>query len=206
MKLIVDGEEAGLDLEEARDLGAILHELDTRLREEGRLVCEVRCDGTAVSPDDVAGTLQRAATDSVGTLEIVTTPTAPVLQSIVHGMETAVPELPVICMELARIFHSGEAAQGYEPFNTFAEHWEEIKRLQIQALNVLHRNPADVRVGDRSLEELHNELNSHLQACVDALAKQDTIALGDILQHDLAPLAEKEAELVGWLKAEAARP
>ena len=206
MKLIVDGEEAGLEAEEIHDLGAVLHELDTNLREDGRLVCEVRCDGKTVAADEVAGVLQRAAADGVETLEIITTPTGPVLKNIVESMEMAVPELPVICMELARVFHSSDAAQGYEPFNTFAAHWEEIKRLQIQALNVLHRHPADVRIGGQSLDDLHQALNTHLQQCVEALTKQDAIALGDILQHDLAPLAEKEAALVAWLKEEAARP
>ncbi len=205
MKLIVDGEEAVLAADETKDLGALLQELDQSLRHAGRIVCEVRCDGDSVAPERVADTLERAAADGVETLEIVTAPSGPMVLSIVESMEAAAPELPFICLELARLFHAEEPQQAYEAFNAFATHWEEMKRLQMQALNALCVVPGEVRVGDVSAEELHRSLNQHLKAAVEALKQQDSIALGDILQHDLAPLAEQEAAFVAWLREAAER-
>jgi hypothetical protein len=113
------------------------------------------------------------------------------------------PDLPHACRSLAEVFHSGTPEDGYEPFQELANIWSLIKTREILVVDALHLDLNALEVGGQVVAGLHSELNGFLEEAAQALQDGDCVLLGDLLEYELAPRAELEAEIVAHLQEHA---
>ncbi len=71
------------------------------------------------------------------------------------------------------------------------------------ALNLQLR---DVELHGAKLGAMHEELNGFLQEAAQALLDGDCVLIGDLLEYELAPRAEQEAQIVALLQEQASEP
>ncbi len=204
MRITVDGESNFELTGEPADALGVLGAVNEWLRERGRSMVSVRVDGEALSPDTVLAQLEGRALDTVNELEVLSTASSVLVEEELQSIQEVLPELPKACRELAKLFHSETPAEAYEPFTELAALWRTLKDRQRTIARALHLDLEAATVEGQPLSALHEDLNQYLREAVDALEADDRVLLGDLLEYELAPRAEREQAIIDLLRAEAA--
>jgi len=202
MDVIVDGA-GNYDLkgEPASVLSAVAA-VSEFLRSQGRSILSVKVDGADIKPENLADQLRDLSPASVGTLEIGSESTSSLIEATLAGLNETLPELPNVCRNLAQVFQGDSPDTGFEPFVELAGIWAQIKSRESLVANALDIDLSELALNGKSLQTIHRELNQFLEEAEQALKDGDIILLGDLLEYELAPRAEQEAEIVALLQAQ----
>jgi hypothetical protein len=199
MEIVVDGEKSFESPEGLDTLSAAIIEVCARVNEAGRAVLRITIDGAPLSLDNFQDDLGEKSLADAGLLEIQTESVLTLVATSIEELQEALSELPTICHQLAEVFQRGEAEEGFEKLPQLFDIWHAIKTREDQICRALDLDANHLTIDDATLPELHEELNAELGKAVVALQSQDTVALGDLLEYELAPKAEQESEIVGLL-------
>ena len=118
-------------------------------------------------------------------------------------LEGVLPELPEACRKLAETFHSESPESGFEPFQQFAHIWKTIKERELHIVGALGIDVDELEIDGQPIGPMHDELNKFLDEAAEALKNNDCVLLGDLLEYEMAPKAEKEIEIVAMLRSRA---
>lgn len=204
MEVWVDGQKNFRVEGEPADCLALFAAVTEFLRGQGRMPVEVKVDGVNVLPKDLRARFEDQPLSSLAKLEVRSEETVTMVADCLRQLNDALTELPNACRQLAEIFQSDAPGDGFEPFQHVAEIWQHIKAQEQLVANALDLDLAAAEVGGTTVEQLSEELNVFLQDAAVALQKNDAVALGDLLEYELAPRAEQESAIVAWLQARAA--
>lgn len=200
MEVIVDGQ-SNFRLEgEAKDLLSVIGAVTEYLSEQGRAMVTLRIDGEEVWPEEVLEQMTARPLAEVSRIEVESEAIKALVETALAELQETLPELPSACRELAQVFHGSTPEEGYDPFNELAAIWSAVKQQQLLAANALGLDISEIELGGKTLHELHEELNAHLEECAQALKDNDCILIGDLLEYELAPRAEQEEKIVAILR------
>lgn len=204
MEVIVDGLRNFELKGNPADMLAVVGAVSEFLRGQHRGILSVTVDGESVAPEDLIKKLKDKPTESAQRIEISSEDVAAMAARCLAELEAALPELPKACLDLARIFQGESPADGFDPFNELARIWGTVKERELLIANSLEVPLAEFKVRGVSIEKMHEELNGFLEEAAEALKSGDTVLLGDLLEYELAPRAELEAEIVQLLRERSA--
>lgn len=199
MDVIIDGERNFRFQGEPGSIMEALAAVNDFLHEKGRAMLALKVDGRNISSEQLAEGLRGVAPQNVTTLEVATGLISSLVKECLDQLQQSVGELPGVCTELARVFHSEHPDDGFEPFHQLAHIWSTIKSRQGMVVNTLGLNLEELRVDSLSLRDMHDELNGVLEEAAQALENGDCVLLGDLLEYELAPRAERERSIVAFL-------
>lgn len=204
MDVIVDGERNFRFEGEPQDLLSAVVAVDEWLRSRNRAMMSVKVDGETLTPESLVDALENRSLDSANALEINSAPVPELVQQCVSEMNEALPELANACRALAEVFHGETPEDGFDPFQELAGIWEHVKTRQMLIANALQLDLAQLELDGEPLSAIHDELNRFLEEAEEALRAGDCVLLGDLLEYELAPRAEREIEIAALLGARAA--
>lgn len=204
MEVWVDGQNNFRVEGQPEDLLAVFRAASDFLRERGRMPIHVALDGKDIAPNTMREAFIGVAVPESGKLEIRSEEIVALIAECLRNLDEAIAELPDACRQLAEIFQGESPGDGFEPFHRLAEIWGYIKDQQRLVLNALELDLNSAEVNGQTIANRSAELNAFLEEAVLALKRSDAIALGDLLEYELAPRAEQEAEIVAWLQERAA--
>jgi len=200
MDVIIDGTRTHTFEKPPADVIAALAEVNDKLQGEGRAIVAIGIDGRRVSADSLAEALGKATPEDIGKIEVTSEDVSVLVRQSLDELEETLPNLPQACHELARVFQGTEPAQGYEPFQRLAELWGHVKEREKMVAHALGIDLDSMAIGDASIRSLHEHLNGVLDEAARAIECNDLVLLGDLLEYEMAPRAESEAEIVAMLK------
>lgn len=203
MEVIVDGREGFPENDQAETVFDLVVAIGRSLQEQGRSIMAVQVDGQAISAENLMNTMKDKPLEQVQRIAVTSEDTRALVQESLSEIENSLPELPLVCQELARLFQSETPDAGFEPFERLAAIWGAIKERELMVANSLELPLEDLRIGDQTVREFHDDLNGYLREAAEALKSGDSVLLGDLLEYELAPRAEKESTIVALLKKEA---
>lgn len=201
MEVIVDGEKYPLTITSKSKMGDLLAEIDTGLRAHGKAILAVNVDGASVPPDQLQEVLGSKKPSDISELEIRSATIVSLVKESLGELKEILPELPSACEALAQLFHSETPSEGFEKFEQLAAIWQEVKRQEARIASALDLELETLMLGDSTVAQKDQELNKFLEEVADAIAAQDTVLIGDLLQYELAPRAEVEASIVDLLSS-----
>ncbi len=203
MEVWVDGQNNFRVEGAPEDLLAVFRAATDFLRERGRMPIHVALDGKDISPTGMREAFLGTPVSDTGKLEIRSEEIATLIKECLSNLDEAIVELPVACRQLAEIFQGDAPDDGFDPFHRLAEIWGYVKDQQRLVANALELDLNGAEIQGQSVATLSAELNTFLEEAVQALKRTDAIALGDLLEYELAPRAEHEAAIVAWLQERA---
>lgn len=204
MEVFLDGEQNFSIEGGPESVLSVLGAVDDYLQERGRAMVQLAVDGEPVPPEDVSTRFAAVPPSAIQRVEVLSASLGDLIAQSISELEEALPELPAACRRLAEVFHGEAPEEGFDPFNELARIWEHVKAQQARIASVLRIDLKTMEVGGEPVSELHAQLNAYLEESAAALEAGDCILLGDLLEYELAPRAERELELVALLKAKAA--
>jgi nucleoid DNA-binding protein len=163
----------------------------------------VQIDGQEISAGLLVETMMNKPAASARQIVITSADTRALVNESLSDMQTSLPDLPLACQELARVFQSETPDAGYEPFQQLASLWSTIKERELMVANALEISLEELQIDGLSVKQFHDELNAFLREATEALKKRDSILLADLLEYELAPRAEKESAIVAILQEKA---
>lgn len=203
MEVWVDGQNNFRVEGNPEDLLEVFRAASEFLRERGRMPIHVALNGKDIAPNGMREAFIGVAVADAEKLEIRSEEIFTLIDECLRNLSEAIAELPDACRQLAEIFQGEAPGDGFEPFHRLAEIWGYIKDQQRLVVNALDIDLNSTEVNGQSIANMSNELNTFLEECEQALKRSDAVALGDLLEYELAPRAEREAEFVAWLRERA---
>ncbi len=203
MDVIIDGQRNFKMQGEPPSLLAAVSAIADFLRENGRDIVSLSVDGRAVRPEEISSKFADLPASGVGTIEVGSEETLVMVMNCLREIESVLPELPNACQGLAQVFQGESPMDGFEPFQELAEMWSHIKRREALVSRILAIDVDQTLLEGRSLAQVQQELNSFLEEAAQALKDGDCVLLGDLLEYELAPRAEQEAQIVALLRQHA---
>ncbi|MFO7976396.1 MAG: hypothetical protein R6V12_17375 [Candidatus Hydrogenedentota bacterium] len=205
MEIIVDGNAQWPIEDRVENIFDAVVVIGQKLHEQGRSIMSVQVDDEAVSAEALVDSMKNKPLDTVQRLTITSENTRQLVYESLSEVERSLPELPLACHELATVFQSENPEAGYEPFERLATIWGVIKERELMIANAMEMPLEELTVGGQTVKEFHDDLNGYLLEATQALKSRDSVLLGDLLEYELAPRAEKESMIVDLLKKEAER-
>ena len=205
MEVMIDGIPASPPEDSASTVFDLVVSIGKQLQEQGRSIMAVEVDGNHVNAEQLVASMKDKPLTVVHRILITSKDTQALVQESLSEIERTLPELPLACQELAKVFQSETPDAGYEPFQHLAAIWSVLKERELMVANALEMPLEELMIGDLSVEAFHDDLNKYLREATDALKAKDSVLLSDLLEYELAPRAEKEAQIVAILKEEAER-
>jgi len=200
MEIIIDGIKGFTFTKPFNTLQSALNEIMDYLNKEQLAMVKLKVNEQEVYPGKSLEAIQDMNTSNIITLEINTYPILQLIEESIADLELYTPELGDLCREIAKVFQSEKPDEGFDPFQKLSGIWGEIKKRESLIINLLgsHLNKTDPTV--LKIQEHHDKLNQVLEDAYKSLKNEDCIGLGDLLEYELAPLADKEPEIVKQLK------
>ncbi len=203
MEIIVDGQpDAELATKAiAIEAGALslVAAVSEGLQNRGRAVVSLSVNGESVTPETVTNVLEGLAPSDIHRIDIVTREIKQLVEESLSELRESVTELPEICRNLAAVFQGPEPDAGYSALQQIIEIWSAIKTRQTDIAAAKNLDFNALTMAGQTLQTLHDDLNNILREAETALANRDTVLLGDLLEHELAPRAERETAIVELL-------
>jgi len=205
MDVIIDGQRGFEFNDDPSDVLTAVAEITEALRQKGRAVLGVKVDGRTIAPDSIVPTLKDQSLQEAGCLEVSSEDTLTLVNDALNEIQEVLPDLPEACHRLAEVFQGEAPEEGYAPFYQLAEIWRTLKLREGQVADALDLDLDTLEITGEVVGRLHETLNRHLDEAAEALKRNDCVLLGDLLEYELAPKAEKEADIVAALRSQAKR-
>jgi len=201
MNVVIDNQSGFTWKEDPPDVLTAVALISDFLRKRGRAILSVKTDGSTISPESLVMTLQHKPMGDVALLEVTSEDVAALAGDSLNELEQVLPELSEACHRLSEVFQGESPDDGYEPFHHLAEIWRTVKEREALIANALGVELDAMEVNGTPIGLLHEELNAHLHAAAKGIETRDCVLLGDLLEYELAPRAEAEAEIVALLRS-----
>ncbi len=200
MEVIIDGVKGFTFTKPYNTLQSALNEIMDYLSKEHLAMVKLKVNEQEVYPGKSLEAIQDMNTSNIITLEINTYPILQLVEESIADLELYTPELADLCREIAKVFQSEKPDEGFEPFQKLSGIWGEIKKRESLIINLLGSHLDKTDPTNQKIQKHHDELNKVLEDAYKSLESEDCIGLGDLLEYELAPIAEKEPDVVKQLK------
>ena len=200
MDVSVDGKRDFALQGDPKDVLSVVAAVSDYLRSQGRAVLSVHVDDVEVSAENLVETLEDKPLTDVSVLAVESAAVGQLANDMLAGLREAVTELPKACHELAQVFHGDKPEDGFEPFHHLADIWISVKQREALIIGATAMDESELVIGGKKTADHHEELNRFLDECAVAIEKNDCVALGDLLEYELAPRAEVEIEIFAKLE------
>ncbi len=200
MEVFIDGIKGFNFTTSPENLQSALNEIINYLNDKQLAMVKLKVNEQEVYPGKSLEAIQAMDISNIQKLEIITYPVHQLIEESIADLELYSPELCGLCREIAQIFQSENPDDGFKPFQKLSAIWSEIKKREAMIINILSSQLSEDNPSIQNIKTHHDELNKVLEEAYKSLESNDCIGLGDLLEYELAPLAEKEPEVVNQLK------
>ena len=204
MEIIIDGVHDQQIQGDPEDLLAAFRIITDNLHAKRRAIVALRLNGDTISPEDVPQCMENVPINTPVRIEITTHDIDEMSMNCLNQLMENLPELPVACQELARIFQSGSPQDALNSFVELVELWRIVKERQLLVAKTQNIDMAAFQISGKSIQQQHTELNAFLNDALETMQSEDWIALGDLLEYELAPRADEEQQVVALLREQVA--
>jgi len=195
MKIVIDGFEDLVIAEEDETLRQLLVQLDKWIRENNRVIVQIKLEGRSLSELDEKVVFDRKVRE-FKTLELFT---ANLWQWAIDSLEEIKVYLPEIAKKMEQVsllIQQGDSKKAFSLLDRYIGLWERINQTlrTIEKIFALDYNKIFLKKNGDSYNM--EELVQLLEEAKRAIGDNDFLALADILEYELAPRIREKKKLV----------
>ncbi len=194
MDVYVNGQPDLVSVDPGSGLQETLHQLRDWVVKEGLVVVTLRLDGVAVTVDLPAGRRQENV-DAYRKLELQVAPPRDMAVGVLDNLRQMLPRLSSAMQESAGAFSRGKPEAALRRFPEIMEGWELVLGAVTQVATLCKLSPQAVAkvVPAEAQQDLEDAVRQAKRAMEDA----DFVALGDVLEYELAPMTNRWERILG---------
>ncbi|RLE11165.1 hypothetical protein DRI96_06670 [Candidatus Aerophobetes bacterium] len=195
MKIVIDGFEDLVIAEEDETLRQLLVQLDKWIRENNRIIVQIKLEGRSLSELDEKVVFDR----KVGEFKTLELFTANLWQWAIDSLEEIKVYLPEIAKKMEQVsllIQQGDSKKAFSLLDRYIGLWERVNQIlrTIEKIFALDYNKIFLKKNGDSYNM--EELVQLLEEAKRAIGDNDFLALADILEYELAPRIREKKKLV----------
>jgi len=195
MKIIIDGYEDLVIHEENETLGQLLIQLEEWIRDNKRVIVQVKLEGKSLSEEDKKILFNR----KVSEFKILELFTANPWQWAINSLEEINVYLPEIARKMEKVsflIQQGNCKNAFSLLERYIGLWDEINEALAKIEKIFALDYTKILLKKNASYEM-KELMQFLEEAKRAIKDNDLLTLADILEYELAPRIREEKKLVG---------
>jgi len=195
MKIIIDGYEDLVIPEENETLGQLLIQLEEWIRDNKRVIVQVKLEGKSLSEEDKKILFNR----KVSEFKILELFTANPWQWAINSLEEIKVYLPEIARKMEKVsflIQQGNCKNAFSLLERYIGLWDEINEALAKIEKIFALDYTKILLKKNASYEM-KELMQFLEEAKRAIKDNDLLTLADILEYELAPRIREEKKLVG---------
>lgn len=201
MKIYEDGREVQVEFKAEDTLEKIIAILDHRAGSENKIVASISVDDVIMSGEN-ENTLNAKLARDIKKLEIaVEAESVLVLRALDESAEY-LPQLAQGLDDISLLFQAGNRNEAFDKFTQCLNGWIQIIQLFRSLEKIRNLDYAQIKLSDgSSVKDNNTKLLELLEETKVAMENDDIVALSDLIEYELSPIAQKQTEVVSGIIA-----
>ncbi len=191
MKITIDGCQDLVIPEEEETLGELLIQLEEWVKENKRVIVQVKLEGKIFPEKNKEIVLHR----KVGEFKVLELFTANLWQWAVDSLKEMEEELPRIALEMEKVgflIQKGNYQDAFSLLDKSIEAWDRINEVLRYVERLFALDYSQIFLEGKGISGEMEKFKDSLKEANRAIEKDDLLALADILEYELAPQINEE--------------
>ena len=189
MEVELDSQPLDMDCTGIRTVGELALQVADQLSRGGRALTRITLDGDPISLADGEGWADRPLADP-GRLVMVSEDPKQMSSRVLGESAEHLSRLGNAQLEVADSLRQGKLDRGSQLLAEWLPIWAAMQEAVSKVAVLLGWNLDEVRVGTDTAQAVIGQLKPLLEQVRSALAEQDFVSVADLLEYELAPLAD----------------
>ncbi|MBI4574727.1 MAG: hypothetical protein HY722_00520 [Planctomycetes bacterium] len=198
MEILINGNPELVSADPGTPVVRIVEQLRRWLRDQGLVVSQAELDGGAVDLERLDG-LGGSLVDAYRRLTITAAAPERLALEVIRGLVEMLARLADNMRQAARMVQEGRVAQGLERFRGGIEGWSVLQDSLARVGRLLGLDLGGFQGPSGPLGARMAHLGGILARTQEAIQHADAVAMGDLLEYELVPLAEEWSKTLGFL-------
>jgi len=195
MKIVIDGYEDLVMPEENETLGKLLIEIEKWIRDNRRIIVQVRLEGKPLSGKDRENLFCKKA----GEFKVLELFTANPWQWAINSLNKMREYLPRIAMDMEKtslLIQKGNYKNAFSLLDNCISLWNWVNETLQKIEKIFALNYTQIFFKKGKLTDKIREFLDIIEEANRAIKNSDLLTLADILEYELAPRVKEEQEIV----------
>jgi len=196
MKIIIDEQNVDIKLSTGKSLEELLLTVQEYLRKKdsSKLIIDVKIDGEEAFNQNYE--IKEFNMDKIKTLEIKTDNIRTTALRGLEEIKNILPKLSSSMSNISTTLQTGNKEGALAAFSNLCSEWRKIIQFFDNLSQLLGVNYADLKVEDKSIDQINEELISLLINTKTHIEKDDLVMLSDLIEYELAPKIDQQIQIV----------
>lgn len=196
MKIIIDEQNVDIKLSTGKSLEELLLTVQEYLRKKdsSKLIIDVKIDGEEAFNQNYE--IKEFNVDKIKTLEIKTDNIRTTALRGLEEIKNILPKLSSSMSNISTTLQTGNKEGALAAFSNLCSEWRKIIQFFDNLSQLLGVNYADLKVEDKSIDQINEELISLLINTKTHIEKDDLVMLSDLIEYELAPKIDQQIQIV----------
>ena len=192
MEVELDSQPLAMDCAEIHTVGELALQVADQLSRGGRALTRITLDGDRISLADGEGWADRPLAGP-GRLVMVSEDPKQMSARVLSESAEHLSQLGHAQLEVADSLRQGKLDRGSQVLAEWLPIWASMQEAVSKVAALLGWDLDEVRVGTDTAQAVIGQLKPLLEQVRSALAEQDFVSVADLLEYELAPLADRWA-------------
>lgn len=201
MKIYEDGQEIDVEFQAEDTLEKIISMLDQKADTENKIVSSITVDDVVMSGENELMLNAKLAKD-IEKLEIAVEKEKVLVLRALGEAAAYLPQLAQGLDDISLLFQAGNRNDAFDKFTQCLNGWIQIIQLFRSLEKIRKLNYDEIKISDgSSVKENNGKLLGLLEETKQAMENDDIVALSDLIEYELSPIAQKQVEVVNGIIA-----
>lgn len=201
MKIYEDGREVAVEFKAEDTLEKIIAMLDHKADSENKIVSSIVVDDVVMSGEN-ENTLNAKLARDIQKLEIAIEAESVLVLRALNESAEYLPQLAQGLDDISLLFQAGNRNEAFDKFTQCLSGWIQIIQLFRSLEKIRNLDYTEIKLSDgTSVKDNNSKLLELLEETKVAMENDDIVALSDLIEYELSPVAQKQTEVVSGIIA-----
>lgn len=196
MKIYEDGREINVEFQAEDTLEKVISTLDQKADSEKKIVSSITVDDVVMHGGNEV-TLNSKLIRDIKKLEVVLEEEKVLVLRALEESAEYLPQLAQGLDDISLLFQAGNRNEAFDKFTQCLNGWIQIIQLLRSLEKIRNLDYSGLTIEDgTSVKENNTKLLGLLEETKVAMENDDIVALSDLIEYELSPIAQKQVEVV----------
>jgi septation ring formation regulator EzrA len=178
-------------------LAEVIEHVRQRIADGDRVIVEVRMDGQSLTEEQLDACEQQPL--ECDEVQLVTADPYELARQTLEQIREALLQVKDAQQEAANLLQSDQAAEAMEHVRDLLQVWQQAQQSVLHSAQLLGLSLDEIRVGERDLPQIVDQLSTALGDIRQQLSARDWIGLADTLAYPLDEAADAWCAMIDVL-------
>jgi hypothetical protein len=198
VEVLLDGKKPDINLDGLAIVADVLKGVDQLLSDSGRVRTEVKVDGEVLTEENVEALIMKPVGD-VAEVRVSSVDAGDLARQTLMEAKIVLPEIKDAFEKVSYRMQAGKKEEAFDELQQTFMKWRDIIQLFSLVEGFLKVDFKVTFVGEKTIDEINNELLGLLNETKNAMVNGDLVTLSDLLEYEIAPKIDEQLSIIDEL-------